>query len=81
MDDPKEALTALSDRMLRELDHLRATEQKKRREDISTPPFHELADEVAASSRRIFRIGAEEERLGDLSETGDVSIEDLERQG
>lgn len=81
MTDPKDELTDQSDLLLAELTHLRATEQRKRLKAISTPPFHALADEVMASSRRVYRIAAEQDRLGEASETGDESIEDIEREG
>lgn len=81
MSDPKEALTDRSDRLLAELSHLKATEAKKRLEDISSPPFHELADEVLESSRRVFGLAAEQAKLGDEAERGKESIEDIEREG
>lgn len=75
--DPKRELADRSDDMLDELAHLKETEELKRREPISTGPFHELADEVSASSERVYRLGGELEKLGDESETGKATIEDV----
>jgi hypothetical protein len=79
--DPKRKLADRSGDMLGELAHLKETEELKRREPISTGPFHELADEVSASSRRVYKLGAELEKLGDESATGEVTIEDVTRAG
>lgn len=79
--DPKRDLADRSGEMLDELAHLKETEELKRREPISTGPFHELADEVSASSRRVFVLGGQLEALGDEAETGTATIEDVERAG
>jgi hypothetical protein len=81
MSDPKRTLTRRSDQLMVELAHLKDTEAQKRQEAISSPRFHELADEVTASSRRIFEIAAEQDKLGDMSETGEESIDDIELGG
>lgn len=81
MDDPKRELADRSGELLEELGHLKETEELKRQESISTAPFHELADEVSASIRRVFVLGAQSEELGDRAETGDLTIEDIERIG
>lgn len=77
----KRELAERSDDMLDELAHLKDAELRKREEPISTPPFHALEEEVSASSRRIFKLGAEEAELGRASTTGDESILDIERTG
>lgn len=77
MSQAKRALTGKSDEMLEALRELKATEARKRREPISTPMFHMLADDVFAQSRRIFRIAIEEDELGDESERGVESIDDI----
>ena len=69
-----------SNEILQAVDDLRSMEQQKRREDISTPPFHELADEIKAKSQEIFRIADEERQLGESLPTGDVSIDDVETE-
>lgn len=79
--DPKRELADRSSELLDELEHLKETEGLKRREPISTGPFHELGDEVTASIERVRELGAESETLGDEAETGTVSIEDVEAQG
>lgn len=77
MSQAKRALTGKSDEMLEALRELKATEARKRREPISTPMFHMLADDVYAQSRRIFRIAIQEDELGDESERGVESIDDI----
>ena len=77
----KRELADRSDELLDELRYLKTTEELKRQQPISSQPFHELADEVAASSRRIFNIAQEQEALGDASPRGDVAIEDLSETG
>jgi len=77
--DPKVELADRSGAMLDELEHLKETEKLKRQEPISTPSFHALADEVTASSRRVYELGAELNELGEESETGEETIEDVER--
>jgi hypothetical protein len=80
MTDPKTALTDTSDQMLVELAHLKSTEALKRREPISTPAFHALEDEVYLSSRRIYANAMQQDKLGQESETGEVSIDDIDRE-
>jgi hypothetical protein len=80
-DTTKHKLTTRSDQLLTELAHMKDTEARKRQEMISSPPFHELADEVTASSRRIFAIAADQDRLGEDAEKGEETIEDIERNG
>lgn len=75
----KRELADRSDELLTELAHLTETEELKRREPISTGPYHELSDEVSASVDRVSALGEESERLGDEAATGTVSIEDLDR--
>jgi hypothetical protein len=81
MSDPKGELTVRSDQLLTELAHLKDTEARKRQAPISSPPFHELAEEVNESSRRIFAISTEQDQLGEEAATGTESIEDIERSG
>ena len=80
MSQAKRALAGKSDEMLEALRELKATEARKRREPISTPMYHMLADDVYAQSRRIFRIAIEEDQLGDESERGAETIDDIAAQ-
>lgn len=81
MSQAKRALAGKSDEMLEALRELKATEARKRREPISTPMFHMLADDVFAQSRRIFRIAIDEDELGDESERGVETIDDIAAHG
>jgi len=75
----KRALAGKSDEMLEALRELKAMEARKRREPISTPMFHMLADDVSAQSRRIFRLAIQGDELGDASERGVGTIDDIAR--
>lgn len=86
--EKKRALADTSNKLLAALRHLRDTEQRKRQEPISSPAFDELADEVEKTSREIFRLARNQDRLGDESEgsladespRGSETIEDVDRQ-
>ncbi|HET7703766.1 MAG TPA: hypothetical protein VFK35_10220 [Candidatus Limnocylindrales bacterium] len=69
-----------SNRLLDAVDELRDLEQQKRRETISTPPFHHLADDVKDKSREIFRMADAQESAGDRVATQTVSIADVDAQ-
>lgn len=77
-DDTKRPLANRSNKLLEALRHLRDTEKRKREQPISSPGFHELADEVDRTSRRIFSLGREQERLGNESPRGLESINDVD---
>lgn len=77
MSQAKRALAGKSDEMLAALRELKVTEARRRREPISTPMFHMLADDVYAQSRRIFQIAIQEDELGDESERGVETIDDI----
>ena len=68
-DDSKELLNAIDD--------LHALETSKRAELISTPPFHDLADEIQRKSRSVFSMATDEAELADSVETTDVSMNDI----
>jgi hypothetical protein len=70
-----------SNEILKAVDELRSMEQEKRHEDISTPPFHELADAIKDKSREIFRIADEQRQIGESIPTNPESIDDVERTG
>ena len=65
-----------SERLLDALDELRSLEQEKRREPISTPRFHELAEQVTDVASEIFRDASQEEDDGNRTERTDRTIED-----
>ncbi|HET7727265.1 MAG TPA: hypothetical protein VFK54_08060 [Candidatus Limnocylindrales bacterium] len=65
-----------SDELLSAIEHLRRLEQRKRSEHISTPGFHELADEVALQARHVFDVASRENADADRAATTDVSIEE-----
>ena len=50
--------------LLDALRRLKETEQRKRREPISSESFHRLADEVDAISHEVFSIARDERSIG-----------------
>jgi hypothetical protein len=52
-------------------------EVRKRQRPISTPAFHELADDITTKSRDVFRMAIAEEQVGDAAPTGDETIDDI----
>lgn len=76
----KRVLADRSNMMLDALQRLRNTEERKRQVPISTPTFHELANEVNETSREIFRIAHEQDRLGDESPQGSDTIDEVADQ-
>jgi len=69
-----------SDRLMERLTTLKALEAEKRQDPMSTPHFHELAEEVTQISRDIFSLALDQERAGDdLSESQETSINDESR--
>jgi len=64
-----------SDRLMERLTTLKAIEAEKRQDPMSTPHFHELAEEVTQISRDIFSLALNEERTGDdLSQSQATTI-------
>ena len=81
-DEPQpEELRQSSDTLLRAVDRLRALEAQKREVPISTPRFHELADDVTDEARKIFRVAQLEDRQGDEMPTQPATIENASRRG
>jgi hypothetical protein len=76
-DQSKESFADLSDKLIREADAVRNLEREKRQTPISTPEYHDLADQVEARSRRVFSIAAEQESVGDSVDTSDETIDDI----
>jgi hypothetical protein len=57
-----------SDRLLDAVDELRALEREKRTLDVSSKPFHDLAERVEAKAREVFRLAGQETDDGDRAE-------------
>ena len=53
-----------SDDLLEKMNRLKDLEQRKRHLEVSTPEFHDAADEVADVSTEIFRIARDEQATG-----------------
>ena len=68
-----------SDALLDALEDMKEAEQRKRREQFSTPAFHELADEVDADAAHVWTVAAQEARDGDQVESTGASIESVGR--
>jgi hypothetical protein len=74
----RERIAHDSDRLLEAVGEIRGLEEKKREVEMSTPPFHELADRIAERARDVFGYAADERDTGDeLSDRQDRSIEDV----
>ena len=77
-DDPKEQrILASSDQVLKAVDEMKELERRKRRERVSTPSYHRLADDVQAKSREIFSAAAEETLAANALESGSRSIDEI----
>ena len=79
-DDTKRALADTSNKLLGAVRKVRDTEQRKRQHPISTPVFHELAEEVNRASQEVFRLARVEDRLGDEAPRGSQTIDDVDRR-
>jgi len=67
-----------SDTLMRSLTELKNLEAKKRDEQISTPRFHEMAEEVEQQARKVFEVASIESVHGERTgEPTGLSIEDL----
>lgn len=74
----QQALRDVSDALLDELQGVKALEEEKRRALISTPRFHELTDEVARRSQRVFELANEEDGVSDsFDEPQHIAAEDV----
>lgn len=74
----RRVLTDKSNQILQAVGELHAMEEQKRTEQISSPPFHELAREIREKSREIFRIASAQEDLGDQADRNGESIDDVD---
>ena len=79
--DEKQELAKSSNELLEDLRTLRRLEGQKREEAISSDEFHELADEVTSTSRKIMKTVLKQDELGDAAERGEESIEDIVEAG
>jgi hypothetical protein len=78
-----------SDRLLDAVDELRALEREKRTLDVSSKPFHDLAERVEAKAREVFRLAGQESDDGDRADAlvdagraeGDGTLEDVAPAG
>jgi hypothetical protein len=70
-----------SDALLDGLEKMKHAEQRKRRQQISTPEFHELADEVEKESARVFRLAQGEAALDDRTDETGTTIEETPEEG
>ncbi|HKG56450.1 MAG TPA: hypothetical protein VKA85_04335 [Candidatus Limnocylindrales bacterium] len=70
----KRVLRTDSDRLLDAVDELRALEREKRQLDVSSKPFHDLAERVEAKAREVFRLAGQESRDGYAAELADPAI-------
>jgi NTP pyrophosphatase (non-canonical NTP hydrolase) len=61
----KQELEAISDRLMAEAGAVKRLEAIKRSHPISSPEFHELAEEIADHARQVFRLADEEDAVGD----------------
>jgi hypothetical protein len=77
-DQKKSELAARSDELLDALQKLKDTEERKRHEPISSEAFHELANEVDALSHEVFSIARDQRDIGEDTEPGDETIEDVD---
>jgi hypothetical protein len=73
----RERLRRDSDELLTAVDDIRRLEREKRAQDMSSPPFHEMAEQIEQRSRDVFRYAADEREAGeDLSRRQGKSIDD-----
>jgi uncharacterized protein Yka (UPF0111/DUF47 family) len=79
--DEKQELAKSSNELLEDLRALRRLEGQKREEAISSDQFHELADEVTSTSRKIMKTVLKQDELGESAERGEESIEDIVEAG
>ena len=79
MSDPKARLPSDSRKLLEKAADLRDTERQKRNEPISSPSFIALPRTQPAKSHEIFNIAQDDEAVGDETEPGGDTIEDVER--
>jgi hypothetical protein len=78
MTEPRGQLRDNSDELLGALDDLKSLEREKRTQEISSPPFHEMAEAIEDKSREVFRMAATERQIGDtFEESQGMSTEEV----
>jgi hypothetical protein len=80
MSDPKEQLPSYSEDLLRTAADVRETEQKRRNEPIASPEFDRLGEDVTRKAHDVYNIAQEQEAVGNETEPGGETIEDVERK-
>jgi hypothetical protein len=74
----RRAVRRSSDKILEAVDDLRAAERRKRQLQMSSPEFHELADEVKRKADAVWREAAMEAVEGDaLTTTSSITTEEV----
>jgi hypothetical protein len=76
-DGDKQRLEDISDRLMAEASAVKRLEAVKRGHPISTPEFHDLAEEIADHARQVFRLADEEDALGDRIPSDGDDIDDI----
>jgi hypothetical protein len=76
-DSRKKRILSSSNKVLESIGELKDLERRKRREKVSTRPYHQLADDVEAKSREIFRAARDETATAYEMESGSPSIDEL----
>jgi hypothetical protein len=79
-DRRKSELADKSDELLDAVARLKATEERKRHEPISSDEFHRLANEVDAISHEVFAIARDERGVGEKTHRTGETIEDVAEQ-
>ena len=74
----KDELARSSNEMLEMVSELKDLERRKREQPISSPAFHELAEQVTDKTGDIMRSVIKQEDLGNQTERGSVSIDDVD---
>lgn len=77
MSDDDAEIQATSDRLLAEVRRLRAAEERKRQEPVSSPEFHRLAAEVEEQARAVWQTADEQRRVGEEAGHREESIDDI----
>jgi hypothetical protein len=73
-------LAATSSEILENVEKLKSLEVRRREANISTPRFHEVTDEIEATSKAIWAEAYRERTLAKDIDTTDVTIEDVNRE-
>jgi len=74
----EDSLRENSDSLLAAVREIRDLERTKRGQKLSSPEFHETAEEITDKSRRVFEIARDEEAVGnELDGPRDKTTEDV----